>query len=221
MFESSISLNSKEKGQLQSPTPENPPLYTVNASHDIPDINAGLSTLDLNTKKTRPISDLSAHLKLLESFHQLREDIALHDGLFGIWDSFVPFTPTEEEKAKILLKIREKRWAIYVAKATSRFETWWQASVEPGTGMLSTADLLIDYSRHLYVDEGDQLHFSKENLPPLGMYPTPRRFSLALMQPRRHHGVAFLLAEPSLFLGGLSSIQEDELLEERIASANY
>ena len=44
---------------------------------------------------------------------------------------------------------------------------------------------------------------------------------MALMQLRRHHGVAFLLAEPSLFLGGLSSIQEDELLEERIASANY
>ena len=171
------SSNSKEKGQLQSPTPENPPpLYTVDASHNIPDNNAGLSTLDLNTKKTRQISDLSAHLKLLESFHQLREDIALHDGLFGIWDSFVPFTPSEEEKAEILLKIREKRWAIYVAKAASRFETWWQASVEPGTGMLSIADLLIDYSRHLYVDEGDQSHFSKENLPPLGMYPTPKRF---------------------------------------------
>lgn len=177
MFESSISLNPKWKGQLRSPTPESPsPLYTVDASPNVPDINAGLATLDLNAKKARPISDLSAHLKLLESFHQLREDIALHDGLFGIWDSFVPSTRSEREQAEILLKIREKRWAIYVAKAASRFQTWWQASVEPGMGMLSTADLLIDYSIHLYVEEGDQLHFSKENLPPLGMYPAPRRF---------------------------------------------
>lgn len=172
-----ISLNPKEKGQLRSPTPDNPPpLYTVDAYPNAPDINADLATLDLSTKKTRPISDLSAHLKLLESFHQLREDIALHDGLFGIWDSFVPPTRSEREQAEILLKIREKRWAIYVAKAASRFQTWWQASVEPGTGMLSTANLLIDYSIHLYVEKDDQLHFSKENLPPLGMYPAPRRF---------------------------------------------
>lgn len=177
MFESSIPLNPKGKGQLRSPTPENPPpLYTVDASPNVPDINAGLATLGLNTKKTRPFSDLSAHLKLLESFHQLREDIALHDGLFGIWDSFVPSSRSEREQAEILLKIREKRWAIYVAKAASRFQTWWQASVEPGTGMLSTTELLVDYSIHLYVEEGDQLLFSKENLPPLGMYPTPRRF---------------------------------------------
>ena len=138
-----ISPNPKEK-ELRSPTPDNPPpLYTVEAYPNASDI-AGLATLDLSTKKTRPISDLSAHLKLLESFHQLREDIALHDGIFGIWDSFVPSTRSEREQAEILLKIREKRWAIYVAKAASRFQTWWQASVEPGTGMLSTANLLID-----------------------------------------------------------------------------
>lgn len=177
MFDSSIALNPKEKGQLRSPTPDNPPpLYTVDASPDVADINAGLATLDLRTTQNEPISDISAHLKLLESFHQLREAIALHDGLFGIWDSFVPSTRSEREQAEILLKIREKRWAIYVAKAASRFQTWWKASVEPGSGMLSTADLSSDYSLQLYVEEGDQLHFSKENLPPLGMYPAPRLF---------------------------------------------
>lgn len=177
MYESSTALNPKEKGQLRSPTPDNhPPLYTVDASPNVPDINASLAILDLKTKQSKPISDISAHLKLLESFHQLREDIALHDGLFGIWDSFVPSTRSEREQAEILLKIREKRWAIYVAKAASRFHTWWKAAVEPGTGKLSTADLSTDYSIKLYEEEVDQLHFSKENLPPLGMYPTPRRF---------------------------------------------
>lgn len=176
MFKSS---KSKEKGQVRTATPENPPpLYAVNAPANVPDINAGFSTLNLNTKKTRRITDLSAHLRLLESFHQLREDIALHDGLFGIWDSFVPSTRPEREQAEILLKIREKRWAIYVAKAASRFEKWWQVSVEPGVSMLSRAGLSSGYSKHLDTGKtGEQLQFSKENLPPLGMCIAPRGFN--------------------------------------------
>lgn len=178
MFESSISFKPKEKGRVRTPTPENPPpMYAVDAPANVPDVNAGLSNLDLNTKKTKPTTDLSAHLRLLESFHQLREDVALHDGLFGIWDSFVPSTRPERERAEILLKIREKRWAIYVTKAASRFEKWWQVSVEPGAGMLSRAGLISGYSKHLDTDNtGEQLHFSKESLPPLGMYLAPRRF---------------------------------------------
>lgn len=169
MFESSISLKLKEKGQVRTSTPENPPpLYAVDAPANGPDINAGLSALDINTTKTKPTTDLSAHLRLLESLHQLREDIALHDGLFGIWDSFVPSTRSEREQAEIQLKIREKRWAVYVAKAVSRFETWWQ--VEPGAGMLSRAGLFSGYSMHLDTDNTSELlHFTKENLPPLGM----------------------------------------------------
>ena len=175
MFESSNSFKPKEKGRALTLTPENPPpLYAVDAPANVPDINAGLSNLGL---KTKPTTNLSAHLRLLESFHQLREDVALHDGLFGIWDSFVPSTRSERERAEILLKIREKRWAIYVAKAASRFEKWWQVSVEPGAGMLSRAGLISGYSKHLDTDNtGEQLHFSKESLPPLGMYLAPRRF---------------------------------------------
>lgn len=177
MFESSVSLKPKEKGHVRTPTPETlPPLYAFDAPANVPDINAGLSTLDLNTKKTKPTTELSAHLRLLESFHQLREDIALRDGLFGIWNSFVPPTQSQREQAAILLKIREKRWAIYVAKAASRFEKWWQTSIEPGAGMLSRAGLLNGYSKHLDADTDEQLHFSKENLPPLGMYLAPRSF---------------------------------------------
>ncbi|MCJ1343084.1 hypothetical protein MMC31_001275 [Peltigera leucophlebia] len=149
-FEPSISLKPKEKGQVRIPAPENPPLYAVDAPAHVPDIDAGLSTLDLNI------------------FHQLRKDIALHDGLFGIWGSFVPSTRSEREQAEILLKIWEKRWAIYVAMVVSRFEEWWQVSVEPGAGMLSGAGLFSGHSKHLDTDKtGDQRRFSEENLSPL------------------------------------------------------
>ncbi len=58
--------------------------------------------------------------------------------------------------------IREKRWAIYVAKATKRFERWWQVSVEPGAEMLNQSTMAteqgLDTNRH-------PLFFSKKTLP--------------------------------------------------------
>lgn len=64
------------------------------------------------------------HLKLLYSFHALKEDIGYADGLFGLWDERCEILAREERDAA-LAKMREKRWALYVARAVERFEVWW------------------------------------------------------------------------------------------------
>ncbi len=98
------------------------------------DFTAAFSNLNLTASHvpSPPSPDKCiAHLKLLESFHQLREQVALTDGLFGIKDGFVPSDLSEAKRAELLTKMREKRWAVYVAKAAKRFEKWWETCVQP------------------------------------------------------------------------------------------
>lgn len=76
-----------------------------------------------------------AHLKLLETFYALKDEIAYTDGLFGLWDCRAHGTPEFVEEAnnkevtdvhlKSLAAIREKRWVLYVARAADRYEVWW------------------------------------------------------------------------------------------------
>lgn len=143
-----------------------PPTYDASASN----LTAAFANLDLKVARIEPTKDRCiAHLKLLEALHQLREDIATTDGLFGIKDSFVPAHLPQREQAAVLLKIREKRWAVYVAKAASRFETWWEKSIQPDARMLRQGDIDSGAWKGNDVGRGeDVLPFSPENLPPLG-----------------------------------------------------
>ncbi|KAL8698090.1 MAG: hypothetical protein Q9201_006762 [Fulgogasparrea decipioides] len=115
-----------------SPVEELPPYsaHPAQPCNVAPDLTAAFSELHLLGNPAKPTPDQCLdHLKLLEAFHQLREDVATTDGLYGIHDSFVDaIIPTEEEteRAQLLLKLREKRWAIYVTKAVWRYETWWK-----------------------------------------------------------------------------------------------
>lgn len=145
---------------------EPPPTYSANPS----DLTAAFSNLTIDRESPTPTADQCiAHLKLLEAFHHLREDVATTDGLFGINDSLVSADEPEKRQSEILRRIREKRWAVYVARAASRFEKWWQQSVQPDAVMISQKDLtgewpLTDEDRRMAnsVTTGDQL-------PPLGM----------------------------------------------------
>ncbi len=161
-----------EKHHFSTPPTSAPPVYTPH----LPDITAAFSNLDLTTIGSKPTKDQCiAHLKLLEAFHQLREDTATRNGLFGIWDSFVPAIGSDREQAEVLLKIREKRWAVYVAKAASRFEKWWQTSIQPGSLMVQQTDLTKSDSKIADAAYGDDhWNFTKDNLPPLGMDPSSR-----------------------------------------------
>lgn len=158
-----------EKNQYLNPPPpeqQPPPTYSVNPS----DLTAAFSNLTLNlTSRTPTENQCIAHLKLLEAFHQLREDVAMTNGLFGIHDDLVPAGVLENERLEILRRIREKRWAVYVARAALRFEKWWRTSVEPGAVMIRQTDLDAIHPIVSGEKGEDSWGMSKENLPPLGM----------------------------------------------------
>ena len=134
-------------------------------------------------------SDLSpdtclAHLKLLYAFHQLKEDIGYTNGLWGIhentldrqslimsdqlWskDTASQIDP-EQRVARALAKFREKRWALYVARAAERYEAWWHSL--PGD-RLKEADMEgEDTSKYAgFVHEKPPMAFDPSMPPPLG-----------------------------------------------------
>ena len=118
---------------------------------------------------TKPTPDVCiAHLKLLEAFHQLREDVAFEDARFGIKDAFADVGQFDPKCVQLLAKIREKRWQIYVTKASKRFERWWATCVEPNDekNRLLGQSKLSGQSPAV----GEGLAWSKDYLPPLGKY---------------------------------------------------
>lgn len=74
--------------------------------------------------------------------------------------------PSADAKKIRLSKIREKRWALFVARAVDRYEAWW--NVFPKT-MLREADMNDNSGAkyHRFVDETAYLRWTQEMLPPL------------------------------------------------------
>ena len=168
-----------EKKKHDLPTPPNksppPPAYTPgDFDHDVPDITAAFSRLNL-TDSTKPTPDVCiAHLKLLEAFHQLREDISSEDGRFGVHDTFADVGQSDRERAELRAKIREKRWQVYVTKASKRFEAWWTTCIEPDSEnhrLLGQSKMLLQLRQS--PDVGERLEWSRDCLPPLGKYYDP------------------------------------------------
>ena len=149
-----------------------PPAYALgDVTSNVPDITAAFSNLNL-TFSAKPTPDICiAHLKLLEAFHQLREDVAFEDGRFGIKDSFADARESDQERTEVLAKIREKRWQVYVTKASKRFERWWVTCVEPNeerNRLLSQSKIPECFEQS--PDVGERLEWRKDHLPPLGKY---------------------------------------------------
>ncbi len=170
-----LSTNLLDKHRPATTAPKDhspPPAYIANASEDAnanpADITAAFSNLDLRASAVPTPDQCIAHLKLLEAFHQLREDVALHDGLYGIYDHFVSDKESEAQRTEILTQVREKRWAIYVAKAAKRFECWWTNCVEAGATKADWKNLPSVFARGPEV--GSRFTFTKNDLPPLGWW---------------------------------------------------
>ena len=158
------------------PTPPNdsppPPTYVQLESGfnmDVPDITAAFSNLNL-APSAKPTPDVCiAHLKLLEAFHQLRENVAFEDGRFGINDAYADAAPSKQERSELLIKIREKRWQVYLCKASKRFEKWWTTCIEATderNRLLGQSKIPLNFKQS--PDVGERLAWSKDRLPPLG-----------------------------------------------------
>ena len=150
-------------GEVGVMTEEFLPSYTANP----PDITAAFSNLSLERTTSKPTTDQCiAHLKLLEAFCQLREDVGNTDGLYGIKDEFVSSMASDRNK-EALAKMREKRWCIYVTQAVRRFEAYWHKCLQKDAGIIRQTDLQLPYMDNLLKEQG-VLKFTKDHLPPLG-----------------------------------------------------
>ncbi|KAL6714165.1 hypothetical protein ACLMJK_008659 [Lecanora helva] len=168
MTESKSKPSTIQKHGLPTPPHDSPPpLYDVSSATDesVPDTTAAFAKLNLQPSGKPTVDQCIAHLKLLEAFHQLRETVALQDGLFGLLDSFASSRSTEQQQAEILAKIREKRWAVYVTKAVYRFQRWWETVIEPNAQRLRQKDIPTAYQEK--IESGKSLHIDRDHLPPL------------------------------------------------------
>lgn len=140
-------------GDNESP----PPTYTRFAEDaELDDALAHL-TLSIPTYSGDPEVDTClAHLKLLHAIQDMKEDVGYTDGLWNIWDGRADyelpnslesvFSATgrhpqgEEVKRLVASEIREKRWALFVARAVDRYTAWWNSFEKK---MMREADMQV------------------------------------------------------------------------------
>jgi hypothetical protein len=151
--------------------PDDPPTYkTAQNGHNAVDPMPGFASLNLFGHTPKPTEDhCLAHLKLLEAFNQLREDVSTNDGLYGLHNSLVKCELSEAQRKVALAKMREKRWAVFVGVAAERFAVWWK-SLNPQAKMLQQHELSLKSYGNTSVS-GEVREFSRDNIPPLGMLP--------------------------------------------------
>ncbi|KAK9472022.1 uncharacterized protein V1510DRAFT_418417 [Dipodascopsis tothii] len=129
------------------------------------------------------VDDIMAHLKLLETLAQLRRDIYLHDGLFGLWDAEASAADSAIGRHKIKRALREKRWAAYVTMAVQRFEIWWNRAVaaDPEDFTLwddMSAEYVAPEALAALSGKYDRLVWTQASMPPLDVLMVWHTFTL-------------------------------------------
>ncbi len=76
------------------------------------------------------------------------------------------------KKLAVLSKIREKRWAVFLARAVDRYEAWWTSMQRPNGGLTENDMHTPRTDKYdLFVSSGnDLMAWDASNLPPLGEY---------------------------------------------------
>lgn len=156
-----------------------PPAYSTDAppysQEDIespPSLTAGFSNLRISADDSPNREQCIAHLKLLECFYRLRQNISSTDGLFGIYNhALTPANGGQQcDDPNALSLLGEKRWAVYVYKAVDRFERWRDA-VAPPQQRLKSSDTNKGGRLQTLVST-DKVYkaigFTPANLPPIG-----------------------------------------------------
>lgn len=145
-------------------TIERPPSYNEadEVALAVPPLNLGSTG---STNQQVSADQCVAHLKLLAVFADLRDSISNNDGLFGLFDSEAERFPASSNEANA--RVREKRWAVYTARAVDRYNKWWFSCLPLSHPHITMADLESrDYET--IVDSPTQVVWSPDNMPPLG-----------------------------------------------------
>ncbi|KAJ2985784.1 hypothetical protein NUW58_g5348 [Xylaria curta] len=184
-----------------------PPSYDAPPSagmspEDVDQLNSAFSSLRLPlVTKEVTVDTCLAHLKLLFAFQNLKESIGYSDGLWQIYDNRVlrnnkkgadALNPTEaldDETKKNLALLREKRWALYVARAADRYEAWWNSF---SRNRLKDDDMCEDTSKYTRFashppSEASTTVWESSMLPPLGK--EPLYGSLGYLEDCMRHGL--------------------------------
>ncbi|GAW11623.1 hypothetical protein ANO14919_009700 [Xylariales sp. No.14919] len=174
---------SADTGQSNADAPPsyNAPPTTTLSPEDINQLNLAFSSLEVPlVAKTVTAETCLAHLKLLFAFQTLKEAVGYTDGLWQIYDSRVfpagKGTSISQDTAKLddktkenLSLLREKRWALYVARAAERYEAWWDSFPK---NPLVEADMCEDTAKYTTFSTKPPLKDRwKVKLPPLGKNP--------------------------------------------------
>lgn len=163
-------------------------------------LTAAFENLDLTNAPVDPtVETCLAHLKLLAAIQWLKEDVGFTDGLWGLWDAHAgPIDPVliarptkdkdvkaerdgevesamreryRDKNLQTLSRIREKRWAVFVARAVDRYETWWKR-LASATRDQRLTQRRIEQSDPEYLsfptDVEAVMVWTKDMLPPLG-----------------------------------------------------
>lgn len=154
-----------DKGDFSS---ERPPSYSQEQR-----ISLELPRLDLTRQLRDPLfyavstDQVVAHLKLLTVLADLRDTISSEDGLFGISDAAAELL-SEEARTEAQARIREKRWAVYTARAVDRYTKWWQTGLPSSHAPFTMTDL----EQQDYEDQSTKckslVAWDINNLPPIG-----------------------------------------------------
>ncbi|KAJ6021871.1 hypothetical protein N7540_007375 [Penicillium herquei] len=104
------------------------------------------------------------HLKFLAVLADLRDYISNQDGLFDIYDVDANKFPDSVDEA--MIRIKEKRFAVYVARAAERYEKWWFTALPMSRGEATIADQ--ESTTYGTITNGEtKVVWSAETLPPL------------------------------------------------------
>ena len=176
---------------LYRPVDVNPPTYRAPpdiSPEALAGLNAALTSIDLAGSKNLSEDRCLVHLKLLHAFQQLKDDVGYTDGLWQLFDARAAGAPVTAEShdkkksdkcvspeaaeaaslAKRVAEIREKRWALFVARAVDRYEAWLKTFA--GTPL---TEEMFDTGGPGYTSfpaESDPIHWTESMLPPLGKY---------------------------------------------------
>ncbi|KAL6890448.1 hypothetical protein GGI43DRAFT_415921, partial [Trichoderma evansii] len=158
------------------------------------DINAAFTNLSFESSITDHLDirygisedACLAHLKLLHAIQSMKQEIGYTDGLWNLWNDrgrwamddlradadWTMIRTLEKSNSKTVTRagqsrIREKRWAIFVARAVDRYEAWWNSLVE--TDMLLTEEDMADPDSYKYMKfpTSRRLIWEERLLPPL------------------------------------------------------
>lgn len=150
-------------------SPERPPSYNQpEVLLQLPQLNLkDLSVIDITQTVTR--DQVVAHLKFIAVLGDLRDFVSNNDGLFGLFDSEADKYPDSLNEARV--RIREKRWAVYTARAADRYQKWWSACLPMSQSHVTMQDLSAGNYERL-VQRDTKVVWSVDSMPPLGEFST-------------------------------------------------